>query len=68
MKIQIGESIAAGAILKHKKKLKEALRDHYRRFGSIEQLKLLVELTEKVNIQSAVADGSFYAKDKKNNL
>lgn len=48
MKMQIGENVAAGAILSHKKKLKEALRDHYRRFGSIEQLKLLVELTQKV--------------------
>ena len=48
MKARIGESVAAGAILKHKKKLKEELRDHYRRFGAIEQLKLIVELTQKV--------------------
>ena len=48
MKTDIGSSVAAGAILSHKKKLKEELRNHYRRFGSIEQLKLLVELTQKV--------------------
>ena len=48
MKTDIGSSVAAGAILSHKKKLKEELRNHYRRFGSIEQLKMIVELTQKV--------------------
>ena len=48
MKYNIGESVAAGAILSHKKRLKEALKDHYRRFGSVEQLKMIVELTQKV--------------------
>ena len=44
----IGPNVAAGAILSHKKKLKEALKNHYRRFGAIEQLKMIVQLTEKV--------------------